>query len=1346
MKCLSEEVQAKLRSGIAIVSLQQCVEELVLNSVDAGATCIAVRMDMEACKLQVIDNGSGMERDDMERVGSRYYTSKCTSLEDLENLSFYGFRGEAVASIASLATLVEISSRTKLSVKTFVKVFKEGKGLDVFEAGTTRPSSGTTVVICNFFHNMPVRRKRVDPVLECDRIKRRVEALSLMHPSVSFTLKNDCTGAMVVQLSKARSTYHRFIQIHGLGKAQKLGEVSFPHGQFELNGYIGREGHYNSSLQYLFVNSRLVLKTNIHKLLNSLLKGVCGASRLNGGPGVSSALGSPKQKGGQEQHAIYVINIKCPYSGYDVCLDPAKTLIEFKDWESVLFCVEQGVKSFLTRENLDTELSPEDTQDYFAGNSVNQLLASLGRTVDGVGRTPTAVPCFTGTCYDGKTLESKAVYRRLAHDINGTEQVNMSEQVTDSLNKNISNTDASGGMELESELPMSTTSPVHVQKDSWKDQCSTLITTGRPLLELSGDKERHHSPQIAGRLGSPYSGADQLVCSSNTERVKQCESQIFETERCEKIVYITEQEPSDFCKPSSKTLSENTGLKAQADKANDPCLNKLQLGSLGFITHVIPQTHTEEVPIEQAGLSKFCPPGPISAQHLFPQCPVEDHELTSVMQPSRHSGALTCHAIEQQSRGSAFEVHENVSLATKRKLSFLEDSRHLVISDSGFKGFPLRKHKISKVMPCPKVVLTKQAGSLDRFRRKYGKQSGTQPVSVDIVNDDVEMAPEDRTSHVGNTPIIAGKCLSPAEGQLNDTFKTVITSQEDTLPSLSEDTILKPAPSQSSLAGKLSRLKKHRMGNESSTLNVPLNHVPNAGGRTKDKLEQLYDKEEQPSDVLHPSVDNSVLDANANWLGPSAEKHKDTQDCLKHVYLNAEHVSTAIFSIKENNVLSAEMANEKRLNVPLTEGINPSEDVLQAQGTIKGIKKDVGDTGALDSSDWVEHFDDAVGKLVYINKITGLSKYEAPFVEDTQVPCVSDVTTMAVSVISRNGIEYRCYPFQAELVLPFLPRSRAERVLSSGLDEKDEPQSADSLSSLYSKWENPVFVRPPEVAVDVTTGQAEGLAVKIHNILYPYRFTKDMILSMKVIHQVDKKFLACLINTRDQEDANCRDTEGNLLVLVDQHAAHERVRLESLTADSYEEDPEFQGQKQLRSSNVSPPLEIVVTEEELRLLRSCPQFLRGLGLEMKFVETEEPRVLVGKVPVCFVEREASELRHGRRTVTKDIVEEYIQEQLELLRSAGRVRGTLPLTVLKVLASQACHGAVKFNASLSREECCSLIGSLSTCKLPFQCAHGRPSMVPLADLLHLDPEQQRPPKPNIRKLRLRYQAWKRHGNE
>ncbi len=173
IKSLPKDVQAQLRSGVTIFSLQQCVEELILNSIDAGATCVAVKIDIEACKLQVIDNGAGMCLEDMERVGLRYNTSKCSSLEDLENLSFYGFRGEAISSIVSLAEMVEISSRTKLSVKTFVKTFKETNALDVVEAQTVRPSAGTTVSVYNLFHSMPVRRKRMDAVLETERIRQR---------------------------------------------------------------------------------------------------------------------------------------------------------------------------------------------------------------------------------------------------------------------------------------------------------------------------------------------------------------------------------------------------------------------------------------------------------------------------------------------------------------------------------------------------------------------------------------------------------------------------------------------------------------------------------------------------------------------------------------------------------------------------------------------------------------------------------------------------------------------------------------------------------------------------------------------------------------------------------------------------------------------------------------------------------------------------------------------------------------------------------------------------------------------------------------------------------------------
>ncbi|NXU54949.1 MLH3 protein, partial [Turnix velox] len=149
----------------------------------------------------------------------------------------------------------------------------------------------------------------------------------------------------------------------------------------------------------------------------------------------------------------------------------------------------------------------------------------------------------------------------------------------------------------------------------------------------------------------------------------------------------------------------------------------------------------------------------------------------------------------------------------------------------------------------------------------------------------------------------------------------------------------------------------------------------------------------------------------------------------------------------------------------------------------------------------------------------------------------------------------------------------------------------------------------------------------------------------------------------------------------------------------------------------------------------CYKNLEDLGLELSFPETNSSLVLVRKVPLCFIEREANELRRKRQPVTESIVK-LVQT------TGGGARGTLPLTFMKVLASQACHGAIKFNEHLSSEESCSLIEALSSCQLPFQCAHGRPSMMPLADTDHLQQEMQ--PKPNLAKLRKMARAWHLFG--
>uniref|UniRef100_A0A8C7E5X8 MutL homolog 3 n=1 Tax=Naja naja TaxID=35670 RepID=A0A8C7E5X8_NAJNA len=366
-------------------------------------------------------------------------------------------------------------------------------------------------------------------------------------------------------------------------------------------------------------------------------------------------------------------------------------------------------------------------------------------------------------------------------------------------------------------------------------------------------------------------------------------------------------------------------------------------------------------------------------------------------------------------------------------------------------------------------------------------------------------------------------------------------------------------------------------------------------------------------------------------------------------------------------------------------------------------------------SEWFYKFDASLGRMVFINKMSGLSSYTAP-PEESSVACTKDLSTIAVNVIE-NGFQCRCHPFRSEVVVPFLPNAQKERSLESQ-DYRDAQE--ESLQGLLSEWDNPVFAQYPEVALDVSSGQADTLAVKIHNILYPYRFTKKMIDSLQVLNQVDNKFIACLINTREDENEHA---DGNLLVLVDQHAAHERVRLEQLITDSYDKQHEAQGKKKLLASTLSPPLEIDVTEDQRRLLWCCHKSLENLGLELLFPKNNLSQILVGKVPLCFMEKEANELRRGRHSVTKRIVQELIQEQIELLQTTGGSQVTLPLTIMKVLASQACHGAIKFNDTLTFDESCHLMASLSCCQLPFQCAHGRPSMLPLADVDHLQQESQ-----------------------
>ena len=108
---LSEHVSNQIAAGEVVGRPASVVKELVENSVDAGASEIAiVIVDAGRTLIQVVDNGKGMSADDAELCFKRHATSKISTADDLFALVTKGFRGEALASISAVAH-VELKTR-----------------------------------------------------------------------------------------------------------------------------------------------------------------------------------------------------------------------------------------------------------------------------------------------------------------------------------------------------------------------------------------------------------------------------------------------------------------------------------------------------------------------------------------------------------------------------------------------------------------------------------------------------------------------------------------------------------------------------------------------------------------------------------------------------------------------------------------------------------------------------------------------------------------------------------------------------------------------------------------------------------------------------------------------------------------------------------------------------------------------------------------------------------------------------------------------------------------------------------------------------------------------------------
>ena len=196
---LPELLVNQIAAGEVIERPASVVKELVENAIDARASHIRVSIEHGGRELiEVVDDGVGMNPEDLPLALAPHATSKINTARDLDSIATLGFRGEALASVLSVSRLAIVSR--KRASDAGAKIAGEGEIVKSVEpAGAP---IGTTITIRNLFFNTPARRKflRTD-LTEYNHVNAQMVRAALSQPTIGFCFINN--GKTIFEIGRA---------------------------------------------------------------------------------------------------------------------------------------------------------------------------------------------------------------------------------------------------------------------------------------------------------------------------------------------------------------------------------------------------------------------------------------------------------------------------------------------------------------------------------------------------------------------------------------------------------------------------------------------------------------------------------------------------------------------------------------------------------------------------------------------------------------------------------------------------------------------------------------------------------------------------------------------------------------------------------------------------------------------------------------------------------------------------------------------------------------------------------------------------------------------------------------
>ena len=321
----------QIAAGEVIERPMNVVKELVENSIDAGATKVVVTIKAGGKTLiQVTDNGSGIDINNMDIALERHATSKISKIEDLENTYSFGFRGEALASISSISELTMISKTADEMVG--YKLFSRGG--NILEKDEIGAPTGTTIKVEKLFYNTPVRYKFLkNDATEFRYIKEFLQKVALAEPDKSIELINN--GKQILKTSGNGEIKDVVYLLYGKEIKDNLVDVNYQDGDIKIAGVVGNTfiAEENRKNQILFLNNRNIQDKILTNSADQAFKGSTGIGK----------------------YGFFILNLQMPADYYDVNVHPTK-----KEVRLMYHAIKNAILSKDFLGNTETENNKED--------------------------------------------------------------------------------------------------------------------------------------------------------------------------------------------------------------------------------------------------------------------------------------------------------------------------------------------------------------------------------------------------------------------------------------------------------------------------------------------------------------------------------------------------------------------------------------------------------------------------------------------------------------------------------------------------------------------------------------------------------------------------------------------------------------------------------------------------------------------------------------------------------------------------------------------------------------------------------------------------------------------------